>query len=313
MTDVSIVIPCFNGERYLSRAIQSALAQQDIDVEVVVVDDGSSDQSPKIIETFGRRVHSIRTNNRGAASARNLGARISRGKYLQFLDCDDWYENDKSRVLADAIEKTESDVVWCRGMLHTEDGGCRPEKFSPIDEDTDPMVFFLANNPGTNAVMISRGLFEAVGGFRDGLAAAQEFDLFVRMGAVTQAVSFVDRVLYHIQLHSGSKISSGLRPPDFFLRLLMLLALEMDVTGKLTLARKQAFAECISRHSSYAYRNGARVSAEAGFLLARTFYGVYCADKRPLVRLLYKILGPSASEWILQSLRHFREATSVRT
>jgi glycosyltransferase involved in cell wall biosynthesis len=309
MVDVSIVIPCFNGARYVSRAIESALAQREIDVEVVVVDDGSTDESPTIIEAFGQHVQSIRTNNHGAACARNIGARISRGKYLQFLDCDDWYEPDKSRVLLESIRRTQSDLVWCRGMLHTEDGICRPEKFSRLEKNADPLAFFLLNNPGTNAVMMSKMLFDAVGGFREGLTAAQEFDLFVRMGATTAAVSYVDRVLYHIQLHSGSKISNSARPVDFFLRVLMQLALEMDASGKLnTPARKRAFAESISRHSLYVYRNRATASAKAGFELALKLDRVYCADNRRVVGLCYRFLGPNSTEFILENLRRFRDA-----
>ena len=89
---VSIVIPCYNGEAYLKEAIESALAQTYRPIEIIVVDDGSTDRSSEIAQKFPVRY--IRQPNRGLTKSRNLGVRKSRGSYVVFLDADDRLKPD---------------------------------------------------------------------------------------------------------------------------------------------------------------------------------------------------------------------------
>jgi glycosyltransferase involved in cell wall biosynthesis len=102
-TDVSVIIPVFNGERFLSQAIESVLAQDPPALEVVVVDDGSTDASAAIARRFGAPVHCVRTENRGAAAARNSGVELSKGSVLAFLDADDIWLPGKLRLQLDRL------------------------------------------------------------------------------------------------------------------------------------------------------------------------------------------------------------------
>src|SRR3954451_22735593 len=86
---VSCIVPVFNGERYLREALQSILAQSYRPIEVVVVDDGSTDRSPVVVAGFGREVRYLRQENAGPAAARNHGVQEARGELLAFLDADD--------------------------------------------------------------------------------------------------------------------------------------------------------------------------------------------------------------------------------
>src|SRR5262245_30502130 len=86
---VSVVMPCYNARRWVAKAIDSCLAQTYPNIEVVVVDDGSTDGSVEILEQFGSRILLEKGPNRGACHARNRGIELSRGAYLQFLDADD--------------------------------------------------------------------------------------------------------------------------------------------------------------------------------------------------------------------------------
>ncbi|HXH85418.1 MAG TPA: glycosyltransferase family A protein, partial [Nitrospira sp.] len=89
---VSVVIPVFNGERFIGDAIQSALDQTFKNFEIIVVDDGSTDQTEKIVRQFSDRVAYHRQENRGAGVARNLGVTCASGEWIAFLDADDiWY------------------------------------------------------------------------------------------------------------------------------------------------------------------------------------------------------------------------------
>ena len=86
---ISVVIPCFNDERHLGDAIRSALEQTYPHVEVIVVDDGSTDESVSVAQSFGDRVTVLRKRNGGPASARNVGMHAARGAFVTFLDSDD--------------------------------------------------------------------------------------------------------------------------------------------------------------------------------------------------------------------------------
>lgn len=89
---VSIIIPTFNYGRYICRAVDSALSQTYPNIEVIVIDDGSTDETSFILaDTYGQRISCLRQENRGAAAARNIGISISRGDYITFLDADDRY------------------------------------------------------------------------------------------------------------------------------------------------------------------------------------------------------------------------------
>src|SRR5262249_17369439 len=95
---VSVVIPCYNGAGYVARAIQSALAQTYSCVEILVVDDGSTDSTSAVAGGFGSSVTVIRhAKNAGLSAARNTGIKNAKGDYVAFLDSDDWWDEDKIR------------------------------------------------------------------------------------------------------------------------------------------------------------------------------------------------------------------------
>lgn len=102
---ISVVIPVFNGADYLAECIASVLAQTVPAQAIIIVDDGSVDDTPRIAKSFGEKVHYIRQNNRGLANARNTGHGAVRGEFLAFLDCDDLW----------VPQKLEWQLAACRG------------------------------------------------------------------------------------------------------------------------------------------------------------------------------------------------------
>src|SRR3954470_1810603 len=92
---VSVIIPTYNYARYLPQAIDSALGQTHAPLEVIVVDDGSTDDTPRVLEAYASRIRVIRQANQGAGAARNAGIAAARGEYVAFLDSDDLWRRDK--------------------------------------------------------------------------------------------------------------------------------------------------------------------------------------------------------------------------
>ena len=101
---VSCVIPVYNGARYLAESIESVLAQEYRPLEVIVVDDGSTDGTGAVLDAFGDRIRSFRQENGGPSVARNRGMEMSRGEFIAFLDADDLWVPDKLRLQLDAME-----------------------------------------------------------------------------------------------------------------------------------------------------------------------------------------------------------------
>ena len=121
---VSIIIPCYNAERFLAETLESALGQTYRNIEIIVVDDGSTDNSGGIIRSYGDRIKAQFGPNRGASAARNLGTELARGEFIQYLDADDLLIIDAVERRIAALHKGAADVAysdWER-LVETEPG-----------------------------------------------------------------------------------------------------------------------------------------------------------------------------------------------
>lgn len=114
---VSIIIPVYNVEKYLAQCLESVCGQSYKNLEIIVIDDESPDHSGEIAEEFAKRENRVRVEhikNRGAAGARNVGLELCTGKFIMFVDSDDWVEPNMVEKLMSAIEKTGSDIALCQ-------------------------------------------------------------------------------------------------------------------------------------------------------------------------------------------------------
>lgn len=114
---LSIIIPVFNVEKYLEECINSVLQQTFSNFEIILVDDGSTDSSGNICDLYSRkdrRIQVIHKENGGLSSARNAGLRIAKGKYVGFIDSDDWISETMYQHLYEEAEKTAADIASCR-------------------------------------------------------------------------------------------------------------------------------------------------------------------------------------------------------
>lgn len=179
---VSILIPCFNAERWIAQAVESALAQTYRPIEVVVVDDGSTDGSLEIIRRFGDSIRWETGPNRGGNAARNRLLELSRGCWVQYLDADDYLLPGKVAGQAAALAACpDLDAVFGPVTLeHWSEDGARLEPL-PIPHPADHWVLLaLWRLPQTGAFVWRKQALVDIGGWTQDQPCCQEHELYLR-------------------------------------------------------------------------------------------------------------------------------------
>ena len=121
MSIVSVIVPIYNAENYLHECVDSILAQTIHDIEVILVDDGSTDESENICDAYclkDNRVRVFHKTNGGISSARNLGLKYAQGEYISFIDSDDWIDINALEDMYNLAKKENSDIVICDMIDH---------------------------------------------------------------------------------------------------------------------------------------------------------------------------------------------------
>jgi len=175
---VTIAIPCFNAGRWIGAAVQSALDQTWPEKEVVVVDDGSTDNSLAVLEGFGASIRLVRGEHRGGNAARNQALAEGRGEWVQFLDADDYLEPEKiARQFAETAGGAQADILY--SPVWIEEAGRRTPQ--PIHSERDIYAQWLAwEIPQTGGALWRRSALEAIGGWKIGQPCCQEHELYLR-------------------------------------------------------------------------------------------------------------------------------------
>lgn len=228
---VSVVIPTYNCERWIAQTLDSVLAQTHRPLEVIVVDDGSSDRTPEIVAGYGPPVQLLRQRNQGVCVARNSGFERSRGDFVCFLDHDDhWFPWKLQRQLEAFASYPETGVVFTSFALWLPEQGDFPpaQTLAPADDAPprhDPEFsgwiyhqFLLDCWALTSTAMIRRAAFERSGGFDVALPYSEDWDLWLKLSRDYPFVK-LDRVstLYRQHPYQGNRV---LRPVDYRTRLL---------------------------------------------------------------------------------------------
>lgn len=180
MGKVSIIIPCFNSERFLKETVESALRQSRAPDEIIVVDDGSTDESWNVIRGFGGQVRAVRQSNAGASAARNRGTLLASGDYIQYLDADDLLEREAlARKLAVA-EANGADLVygdWRRFRDRSDGirewGSTVARAITDVDPDLELAAFGDFWCPPA-ALLYRRSLVDRIGGWHADLPIIQD-------------------------------------------------------------------------------------------------------------------------------------------
>ena len=183
MSLVSILIPCYNAERWVGQAIESALAQTWAEKEVIVVDDGSKDGSLGVIRSFGDRIRWETGPNRGGNPARNRLLELARGEWLQYLDADDYLLPEKVAGQMEFLaEHPETDVVYGPSTIESWSEKESRRELLPIPEPHDPWVLLARwYLPQTGAPLWRKQALVDVDGWKPDQPCCQEHELYLRL------------------------------------------------------------------------------------------------------------------------------------
>jgi glycosyltransferase involved in cell wall biosynthesis len=195
---ISVVIPVYNGETFIGRAIQSALDQSEKPFEIVVVNDGSKDSTAEKLAAFGNAITVISIPNGGVSNARNLGIKACHGELIAFLDADDVWYTDKLKLQLDIFERySEIGFCCCNYEFFSVKTNVVSSHFSQFENDAG-LVFdnplpdslsslVLRNIVGTcSNVMIRQQVLERVGLFNVNYKQSEDYDLWLRCALETR-------------------------------------------------------------------------------------------------------------------------------
>ncbi len=203
---VSVIIPVYNAAAYVRETVDSALHQAYPNLEVIVVDDGSTEDLSWVAAAYGTRVRYVRKPNGGPASARNLGIRMASGAYLAFLDADDLWEPDKLRAQMDLLLRHPSVGLVYSAMSEIDEQGLlrQPSRGRHARPSGDiAEALFWHNWVPTSTVVIRKACLEQVGGFDEAreLISVEDYDMWLRIAERHEAL-YVDQPLARYRLHA---------------------------------------------------------------------------------------------------------------
>ena len=220
---VSIITPAYNSAEYIHRPIESVLRQTYPNVEMIVVDDGSRDNTAEVVEQrYGGRVRCFRQANGGQATARNTGLRHARGEIIGFVDADDELMPEMVSSLVEALE-AYSEAAVASGSHICETGGvtlrgCPRGAVLPGGAERGLVPDFFETYrrmeiAGMGSVLVRRKVFEEIGTFCDGMDSGSDTEYWIRIGG-RYPWAFVDRemMIYHRSIETSRSMAPGRVP-----------------------------------------------------------------------------------------------------
>ncbi len=203
---VSVIIPAYNCQSFVAETIRSVLWQTYDNWEVIIVDDGSTDDLHELIDGFignDLRIQYIRQENRGVSAARNHGFSKSKGDYLAFLDADDVWLRDNLKMKVKLMEDSGASLVHSDGAVINENSRLLGTTLEGMEGDVlTPLLLWKGTQiPGPSSILVRRDVLEKVGLFDENLSTAADRDLFIRIAAHYK-IARVAHVTWQYRVHN---------------------------------------------------------------------------------------------------------------
>jgi glycosyltransferase involved in cell wall biosynthesis len=221
---VSIIIPAYNAAKFIAETIQSAKAQTWANIEIIVIDNGSTDNTQEVIEGFKADIMLLKlADNKGAAAARNAGLSVAKGQYIQFLDADDLLSADKIESQLKVLNQLTTQLATCK-TVHFNNGD-DPKKTEPtrswFDKDIDDPVDFLVKLYAGDDVLPGYGgmitvhswltpadLITKAGLWNEELSVDDDGEFFCRVILASEGIRYSDDALcYYRKFNDGRSLS----------------------------------------------------------------------------------------------------------
>ncbi len=214
---VSIIIPVYNSEKYLSETIQSALNQTWENKEIIIVDDGSTDNSLSIAKSYESEIVKIYAQeNKGASAARNKGLKEAKGDYIQFLDADDLLDIDKVEKQLNLIKNDSDSISFCENINFDKNGPYSAPINLDVKHITDPFELLLHiyggyDNPSMITVhswLVPREIIDKVGFWNENLSLDDDGEFFCRVVLGSKKAVFCKDIYSYYRKHKEGSLSS---------------------------------------------------------------------------------------------------------
>jgi glycosyltransferase involved in cell wall biosynthesis len=215
---IDIIIPTYNRADYLNRSIQSVLNQTNQDFDLIIVDDGSTDHTSKILEPYKShsKIQIISQENRGVSAARNTGAKSGKNEWLAFLDSDDEWLNDKLENQINFLVKNpelhflHSEEIWIRNNSRVNPKVKHSKSSNQLIERS---LEFCLISPST--VVIKKELFNKFGGFDESLVVCEDFDLWNKI-LLSEKIGFIETPLINKYGGHSDQLSTTTKAMDYW-------------------------------------------------------------------------------------------------
>ncbi len=203
----SVLIPAYNQAAYLRQAIDSVLSQTYKDYELIVIDDGSTDSTPQVLQSYGSRIKVLTEQNLGSAMARNAAASVASGEYLAFLDHDDLLLPTALAVYHRIIRTFPSPSLVVGRMRWFKDEWIEPSESSAIVEVIDFPDYLsktVSVSISYSVLVIRKSIFDEVGGVRIGAFPTDDYDLMLRLGSYGPCAIVQSPITVAYRSHEGN-------------------------------------------------------------------------------------------------------------
>ncbi len=251
---VSVIIPAYNQEHFIEEAVQSALMQTYANVEVIVIDDGSSDDTrEKIAALTDTRIRYYWQQNKGLSAARNTGIRLARGEFLTFLDSDDRFLPEKiARLCRVMIDNPHLGFTAGQAILIDENGRRIPRKFESV-LPARPQDLLLGNPFHVGSVLLRKDWQEKTGFFDENLRSYEDWDYWLRLSLAGCPMEVISEPVSEYRFHTAQMTRNGQQMTAATMAVLEKTFARFDLPTEWAQMKASAYANAYLRAAAHHY------------------------------------------------------------
>jgi len=200
---ISVIIPAYNAAKHIKETLQSVLSQTYPNIEILVIDDGSTDNTKQIVKSFGAKVRYYYQENSGPSAARNKGVKEAKGKYIAFIDSDDlWCKTALEKMMV-SLKENHSDLVFSNALISYENGS---EEIFWVEKPSNQNIFsnLIFENFLLMNCLVNKEIFKRVGPFDETLKKVEDFDFWLKAAKAGCKFSFINEPLFIYKKHAES-------------------------------------------------------------------------------------------------------------